>query len=310
MEKLRTPDERFENLVDWPFEPRYVNIDGELRVHYIDEGTGPTVVLLHGEPTWGYLYRKMIPTLVNSGCRVIVPDLVGFGRSDKPVMRDDYTYGRHLRWLTQTINEIDTTSPLGPITLFCQDWGGLLGLCHMAQHADMYRGAVASNTGVPLGRDIGMTDKDPFALWRQFSQDITPFLASECVAGDDSPLPSVSGFQLTEEEKQAYNAPFVDDTYVAGARQFPVLVPTSGVHPSAHLCREIWSLLADCHVPLTTAFGDNDPVTGPLQGLMSTSVPGAADQPHIIIEGAGHFIQEHQPDRCVETILGLLDRTG
>ena len=225
-------------------------------------------------------------------------------------MRDDYTYGRHLRWLTQTINEIDTTSPLGPITLFCQDWGGLLGLCHMAQHADMYRGAVASNTGVPLGRDIGMTDKDPFALWRQFSQDITPFLASECVAGDDSPLPSVPGFQLTEEEKQAYNAPFVDDTYVAGARQFPVLVPTSGVHPSAHLCREIWSLLADCHVPLTTAFGDNDPVTGPLQGLMSTSVPGAADQPHIIIEEAGHFIQEHQPDRCVETILGLLDRTG
>ena len=180
----------------------------------------------------------------------------------------------------------------------------------MAQHADMYRGAVASNTGVPLGRDIGMTDKDPFALWRQFSQDITPFLASECVAGDDSPLPSVPDFQLTEEEKQAYNAPFVDDTYVAGARQFPVLVPTSGVHPSAHLCRAIWSLLADCHVPLTTAFGDNDPVTGPLQGLMSTSVPGAADQPHIIIEEAGHFIQEHQPDRCVETILGLLDRTG
>ncbi len=115
MEKLRTPDERFENLVDWPFEPRYVNIDGELRVHYIDEGTGPTVLLLHGEPTWGYLYRKMIPTLVNSGCRVIVPDLVGFGRSDKPVMRDDYTYGRHLRWLTQTINEIDTTSPLSLI---------------------------------------------------------------------------------------------------------------------------------------------------------------------------------------------------
>tara|TARA_B100000676_G_scaffold300987_1_gene347474 strand:+ start:173 stop:850 length:678 start_codon:yes stop_codon:yes gene_type:complete len=225
-------------------------------------------------------------------------------------MRDDYTYGRHLRWLTQTINEIDTTAPLGPITLFCQDWGGLLGLCHVAQHPEMYRGVVASNTGVPLGRDIGMTDKDPFALWRQFSQEISPFAASECVAGQASPLPSTPGFQLTEEEKRAYDAPFVDETYAAGARQFPVLVPTSSVHPSAHLCRNVWSLLTDCQVPMTTAFGDNDPVTGPLQGLLSSSVPGAADQPHVIIEDAGHFIQEHQPDRCVDAITGMLDRTG
>ena len=238
------------------------------------------------------------------------PDLVGFGRSDKPVMRDDYTYGRHLRWLTQTIDQIDVTSPLGPITLFCQDCGGLLGLCHVAQHPEKYRGVVASNTGVPLGRDIGMTDQDPFAVWRQFSQEINPFSASECVAGSTSPLPSIPGFQLTDEEKRAYDAPFVDDTYAAGARQFPVLVPTSSVHPSANLCRDIWTLLADCHVPLTTAFGDNDPVTGPLQGLMSNSVPGAANQPHTIVEGAGHFIQEHQPERCVDTILGLLDRTG
>ena len=212
MDKIRTPDERFLDLVDWPFEPRYVNLDEDLRVHYVDEGTGPTVLLLHGEPTWGYLYRKMIPALVDSGCRVVVPDLVGFGRSDKPVMRDDYTYGRHLRWLTQTIDEIDATSPLGPITLFCQDWGGLLGLCHVAQHPAMYRGVVASNTGVPLGRDIGMTDKDPFALWRRFSQDINPFSASECVAGHASPLPSPPGFQLTQEEKRAYDAPFVDET--------------------------------------------------------------------------------------------------
>ncbi|MDP7068319.1 MAG: haloalkane dehalogenase [Acidimicrobiales bacterium] len=310
MDKLRTSDERFENLVDWPFEPRYVNLDDDLRVHYVDEGTGPTVLLLHGEPTWGYLYRKMIPGLVDSGCRVVVPDLVGFGRSDKPSMRDDYTYGRHLRWLTQTVSEINAVSELGPTTLFCQDWGGLLGLCHVAQHPERYRGVVASNTGVPLGRDIGMTDENPFALWRQFSQDMDPFVASACVASEVSPLPSIPGFQLSEEEKRAYDAPFVDETYVAGPRQFPLLVPTSGVHPGAHLCREIWSLLADCHVPLTTAFGDRDPVTGPLQGLLSAGVPGAADQPHVIVENAGHFIQEHQPHRCVDTILALLDRTA
>ena len=310
MDILRTPDERFEHLVDWPFTPRYVNLNEDLRVHYVDEGKGPTVLLLHGEPTWGYLYRKMIPTLVSAGCRVVVPDLVGFGRSDKPAMRDDYTYGRHLRWLNQTINEIDLASPMGSITMFCQDWGGLLGLCHVAQQPEMYRGVVASNTGVPVGRDIGMTAKDPFALWRRFSQDINPFSASECVAGDASPLPSTPGFALTEEEKRGYDAPFVDDTYAAGARQFPVLVPTSSVHPSAYLCRDTWRLLADCEVPLTTAFGDNDPVTGPLQGLLATGVPGAADQPHIIIEGAGHFIQEHQPQRCVDAILDLLERTG
>ena len=150
-----------------------------------------------------------------------------------------------------------------------------------------------------------MTDQDPFAVWRQFSQEIDPFSASECVAGSSSPLPSIPAFQLTDEERRAYDAPFVDDTYAAGARQFPVLVPTSGVHPSAHLCRDIWTLLADCHVPLTTAFGDNDPVTGPLQGLISNSVPGAANQPHTIVEGAGPFLQEHQPERCVAASLGL-----
>jgi haloalkane dehalogenase len=187
----------------------------------------------------------MIPGLIDSGCRVVVPDLVGFGRSDKPSMRDDYTYGRHLRWLSQTISEINAASELGSITLFCQDWGGLLGLCHVAQHPEMYRGVTASNTGVPLGRDIGMTDENPFAVWRQFSQDMDPFVASACVASEVSPLPSIPGFQLSEEEKRAYDAPFVDETYVAGPRQFPLLVPTSGVHPGAHLCREIWSLLAD-----------------------------------------------------------------
>ena len=147
METVRTPDDRFETLVDWPFEARYVTIGEGLRVHHVDEGSGPTVLLTHGEPTWSYLYRKMIPPLVGAGCRVIAPDLVGFGRSDKPVMRDDYTYGRHVRWLTETIDAIDTARPLGPITMFCQDWGGLLGLVHVARQPELYRGVVVSNSG-------------------------------------------------------------------------------------------------------------------------------------------------------------------
>ena len=197
MDAVRTPNDRFNGIPDWPYEARYVNIGDDLRVHYVDEGTGPVVLLLHGEPTWGYLYRKMIPGLVEAGCRVVVPDLVGFGKSDKPTSRDDYTYGRHLRWLSQTIEEIDVISPLPPITMFCQDWGGLLGLCHVAQHPAMYRGVVASNTGVPLGRDIHMSEDDPFAIWRRFSQDLHPFRASECVGGDASPLPSAPGFHLS-----------------------------------------------------------------------------------------------------------------
>ncbi|MED5551482.1 MAG: haloalkane dehalogenase [Actinomycetota bacterium] len=308
LEFLRTPDERFESLLEWPFEPHYVTLNEGLRVHYVDEGTGPTVLLLHGEPTWGYLYRKMIPGLVHSGCRVIVPDLVGFGRSDKPSLRDDYTYGRHLRWLTETIQAIEGAAPLGTITMFCQDWGGLIGLSHMARHPATYRGVVVSNTGVPLGRDIRMNDDDGFSMWRRFSQDVTPFLASVCVGGSSSPL-NAKGFELSQEEQRAYDAPFPDEDYVAGARQFPLLVPTSSTHPSAPICWETWSLLATCEVPLTTAFASDDEVTGPLQGLMSASVPGAANQPHVIIENAGHFIQEHQPDQCVDAILGLLKRT-
>lgn len=300
--------ERFASLIDWPFEPRYVTISEGLRVHYVDEGTGPTVLLLHGEPTWAYLYRKMIPGLVRSGCRVIAPDLVGFGRSDKPSLRDDYTYGRHLRWLTETIDGIDSASPLGTVTMFCQDWGGLIGLSHMARHPETYRGVVVSNTGVPLGRDIHMNDDDGFSTWRQFSQDVTPFWASVCVGGTLSPL-NPTGFQLSDKEQMAYDAPFPEEVYAAGARQFPLLVPTSSVHPSAPICWETWSLLAQCEVPLTTAFGADDKVTGPLQGLMSSSVPGAANQPHVIIENAGHFIQEHEPDQCVDAILGLLERT-
>ena len=309
MESLRTPENRFDDLTDWPFEPKYVEISDSLRVHYVDEGSGPTVLLLHGEPTWAYLYRKMIPILVASGCRVIAPDLVGFGRSDKPTLRDDYTYGRHLRWLTESIDAISDSTDLGPLTMFCQDWGGLLGLSHMARNAEKYRGVVASNTGVPLGKDFLRTSEDAFARWRQYSQDLNPFLASACLAGESTPIEGMA-CDLSTEERKAYDAPFPAEVYAAGARQFPLIVPTSATHPSAPICWETWSLLAECQVPLTTAFGANDDVTGSMQGLLSGRVAGAKNQPHTIIENAGHFIQEQQPGSCVEVILSLLDRTG
>jgi haloalkane dehalogenase len=306
MDVFRTPDERFEGLVDWPFESRYVTIGEGLRVHYVDEGPpdGPTVLLTHGEPTWSYLYRKMIPGLVDAGCRVVAPDLVGFGRSDKPAERDDYTYGRHVRWLTETIDALG----LERITLFCQDWGGLLGLVHAARHSDRYRAIVASNTGVPPGIDLPVDPDAPFVRWRHFSQQLAPFSAAACVAGA-SPL-SQASHELTAEERRAYDAPFPDEAHCAGARQFPLLVPLSATHPSAPLCREAWALLADLTTPLVLAFGSDDDITGPLQPLLAGSVPGADGQPHRTIDGAGHFIQEDAPTECVEVILETLERTA
>ena len=309
MKTVRTDETRFANLPGYPFEPNYVEIpDGEggvLRMHYLDEGVGEVILCLHGQPSWSYLYRKMIPIFKDAGYRIIAPDMIGFGKSDKPTERDNYTYANHVAWVLALIEALD----LQGITLVCQDWGGLIGLSHMARYPETYRGVVVSNTGVPLGRDIHMTDDDAFATWRQFSQDVTPFQASVCVGGSLSPL-NPGGFELTDAEQKAYDAPFPEEVYAAGARQFPLLVPTSGVHPSAPICQATWSLLTRCEVPLTTAFGSDDKVTRPLQGLMSSSVPGAADQPHVVIENAGHFIQEHEPEQCVDVILSLLKRTS
>jgi haloalkane dehalogenase len=301
---LRTPDERFVDVVDWPYSPRYVTIAEGLRVHYVDEGpaAGPTVLLTHGEPTWGYLYRKMIPALVDAGCRVIVPDIVGFGRSDKPVEREDYTYGRHLRWFTQTVDAIG----LDQICLFCQDWGGFLGLAHAARQPSRYRAIVASNTGLLPGVDLPEEATSAFRNWRRFSQEMQPFSAAEVVGGA-SPLNQIS-FALSAEERRAYDAPFPDENYCAAARQFPLLLPLSSTHPSAPLCRDVWAGLAVLGTPMVLAFGSRDDVTGGLEPLLASSVPGAAEQPHRSIDGAGHFVQEHAPHECVAVILETLER--
>lgn len=303
---MRTSDDRFDGLPDWPYEPRYVTISDDLRVHYVAEGPedGPTVLLTHGEPTWGYLYRKMIPGLVDAGCRVVAPDLVGFGRSDKPTLRDDYTYGRHLRWLTETIEAIG----LDDIILFCQDWGGLLGLIEVARHPERYRAVVASNTGVPPGIDLPMPEDAPFIQWRQLSQDMDPFSAADSVAGPDSTL-NATGLVLSDEERRAYDAPFPDESHCAGARQFPLLVPLNAHHPGAPLCREAWPLLSRLQVPLLTAFGEEDHVTGPMQGLLQT-IPGAEGLDHRTYPDTGHFLQEIVPDECVAAILEMVERTA
>lgn len=307
IEIFRTPDERFEDLPDWPYEPRYTTLTDGLRVHHVEAGPadGPTVVLVHGEPTWGYLYRKMIPGLVEAGCRVVVPDLIGFGRSDKPTMRDDYTYGRHVRWLSETFDRLGLDDG---VTMFCQDWGGLLGLVDLARRPDRYRGVVAAATGVPPGVDIPMPDDAPFVVWRAQSQSMDPFSAADCVGG---PIAiNTNGHALGPGERRAYDAPFPDEAACAGARQFPLLVPLAAHHPGAPVCREAWDHLASVEVPVVCVFGTADTITGGMQPLLAGGIPGAAEQPHVSVDGAGHFIQEHAPDTCVGAIIDLLARTG
>ncbi len=307
MKVARTPDERFEDLPDWPYAPRYTEVADGLRMHYVDEGPpeGPTVLLTHGEPTWSYLYRKMIPRLVDAGCRIVAPDLVGFGRSDKPMSRDAYSYRTHVAWFTEFVANLD----LRDITLFCQDWGGLIGLVHAAQHPSRYRGVVASNTSVPPGIDLPIPDGHLLPRWLKYTQELEPWSAAEIVAGD-SPINQID-YRLSEAERRAYDAPFPDESHCAGARQFPLLIPMTADHPDASLCREIWAgPLPAFDKPTLTAFGSRDTATLESAAGLAAAIAGAAGQPHRIIEGAGHFIQEHAPEACVEVILDHLDRTS
>ncbi|MEQ1730518.1 MAG: haloalkane dehalogenase, partial [Vicinamibacterales bacterium] len=235
MDVLRTPDERFDNLPDFPFAPRYrdvANPAGEpLRVHYLDEGPrdAPPILLLHGEPSWCYLYRRMIPLLVAAGHRVLAPDLIGFGRSDKPVRRDDYTFERHVDWTSDWLTQLD----LRDVTLFCQDWGGLIGLRLIARFPERFSAVVAANTGLPEG---GKRAPLPFRLWLAFSQYVPRLpigwlISKGCVRG------------LSAAEQRAYDAPFPDERFKAGARQFPALVPITDAHASVAECKAAWQVL-------------------------------------------------------------------
>lgn len=285
MEARRTPDERFADLPDYPFAPHYLDVpagdgDGTLRVHYVDEGApdAPLVLLMHGEPSWSYVYRRMIPLLVGAGLRTVAPDLVGFGRSDKPVRRDDYTYQRHVDWMRSVLEQLDVRDA----TLVGQDWGGLIGLRLVAEEGDRFARVVAANTFLPTG------DRPPgeaFLAWQKFSQETPNFPVGGIVNGGCTS-------DLAPDVIAAYDAPFPDDSYTAGARQFPMLVPTSADDPATPANRAAWERLGQWEKPFLCAFSDQDPITKGADRVLGGHVPGANGAPHTTITGGGHFLQE------------------
>ncbi|MBT9470105.1 MAG: haloalkane dehalogenase [Pseudomonadota bacterium] len=298
MQVLRTPDDRFSGLEGWPYAPHYLEIENPdgppLRLHYVDEGPrdGAPVLLMHGEPSWAYLYRNVIAGLVAKGRRVIVPDLIGFGRSDKPADRADYTYERHVAWMSEWLTALD----LSGLTLFCQDWGGLIGLRLVAAFPERFAGIVVANTGLPAGS--GMTEG--FKAWLTFSQAVPLMPIGMIVNGG-------AVRNLTPEEVAAYDAPFPDETYKEGARQFPALVPVTPEHASVAQNLEAWKVLERFERPVVTAFSDADPVTHGGDAMFQARMPGAKGQPHVTLKG-GHFLQEDCPDDIVAVIDGLISR--
>jgi haloalkane dehalogenase len=296
MDTLRTPDERFANLPGYPFAPRYVEVDG-LRVHYVDEGPpgAPPILLLHGEPSWSYLYRKMIPILTAAGHRAVAPDLVGFGRSDKPVRREDYTYQRHVDWMRGVVEGLD----LRGITLVCQDWGGLIGLRLAAEHGERFARIVAANTFLPTG---DVAPGPAFFAWKEYSQTTPDFHVGGIVRGG-------CVTELQPEVEAAYDAPFPDDRYKAGARRFPVLVPVSPDDPAAAPNRRAWEALGRWRKPFLTAFSDQDPITRGGDRFFQQAIPGAAGQPHATITGAGHFLQEDRGEELARVVVDFIART-
>ncbi len=296
MENLRTPDERFTNLPGYAFVPHYTEVDG-LRIHYLDEGprSAAPVLMLHGEPSWSYLYRKMIPIITAAGHRAVAPDLVGFGRSDKPTRREDYTYQRHVDWMRHALVSLD----LRGATLVCQDWGGLLGLRLVAEHPDRFARVVVANTFLPTG---DVPAGPAFLAWKEYSQTTPEFHVGGIVRGG-------CASDLSPEIIAAYDAPFPDDRYKAGARQFPVLVPVTPDDPAAPANRAAWEILSTWTKPFLTAFSDQDPITRGADRIFQERVPGAKGRPHTTIEGGGHFLQEDKGEELARVVVDFIARS-
>jgi len=298
MEILKNNNSDFENLNQWKYKPQYTSVEteyGEINIHYIDEGSENTntVLLLHGEPTWGYLYRNFIDPLVEKGLRVVVPDLPGFGKSDKLSKREGYTYEKFVKWMDVWLNEID----LKNITFFGQDWGGLIGLRLVVNNQDRFDNIVLSNTGLPTGdRPLG----EAFESWKNYSQTVENFHIGGIVKGG-------TVTEMSQETIDAYNAPFPDDSYKEAARQFPLLVPNSTDDPSYQNNVEAWEILKKWEKPLLCAFSDQDHIFKGIENTFIKHIPGAEGINHVQIQGAGHFLQEDKPEECVEAILSLLD---
>ncbi|KZS64784.1 haloalkane dehalogenase [Mycobacterium ostraviense] len=301
MQTLRTPDERFHDLPDFPYPPRYCELpDGEggtLRVAWVQDGPdrADPVLMLHGEPSWSYLYRKMIPVLAAAGHRVICPDLVGFGRSDKPTRREDHSYARHVEWMRALAFDV---LDLRNVTLVGQDWGGLIGLRLAAEHPERFARLVVANTGLPNG-------EQPMAeIWWRFREAI-----------QTAPKLDIGGFvqggcrrQMSDAVRAGYDAPFPDDDYCAGPRAMPGLVPTSPDDPAAAANKTAWTKLCVSPTPMLVAFSDSDPITGPMAEIFKREMRGAQGVDHPVVHGAGHFLQEDAGEELADYIVKFLRR--
>ncbi len=304
MDVLRTPDDRFEDLPDFPFAPHYASVGGSvgtsLRMAYVDEGdrAADPVLLLHGEPTWSFLYRKMIPPLVAAGKRVVAPDHIGFGRSDKPAAVADYTYARHVTWCRDLIEHLD----LHDTILFCQDWGGPIGFSQVAAAPHRFAAVVAANTILPTAQappagEVEGWPGEVIEAWMETARSAAELPVGQIVQG-------VTAGDLPPEVVAAYDAPFPDETFKAGARAFPQIIPVHPGDPSAVHNRRVWKFLETFDKPFATAFADSDPITAPWAEVFRTRIPGARDARHTTVQG-GHFVQEDAAGDLVSAILAI-----
>ncbi|WP_328362182.1 haloalkane dehalogenase [Mycobacterium sp. NBC_00419] len=299
MQTLRTPDERFAELPDFAYRPHYAELDddegGTLRVAWVEHGPADAdpILMLHGEPTWSFLYRKMIPILAAAGHRVICPDLVGFGRSDKPIEREDHTYARHVEWMRALAFDV---LDLQRVTLVGQDWGGLIGLRLAAENPDRFSRIVVANTGLPTG------DFDMPEIWWQFRK------AIEAAPSVDVGLFVISGCRrpVSPEVRAGYDAPFPDDAYCAGPRAMPTLVPTRPDDPASDANRRAWAVLSQSPTPMLVAFSDGDPITGAMGPIFTSQMRGAQGIEHPTVHDAGHFLQEDAGEELAEHIVNFL----
>lgn len=296
VEILKNDPSDFEGLKEWEYKENFYTLKtgyGDMNIHYIDEGSSSedTVLLLHGEPDWGYIYRKFIDPLVAAGVRVVVPDLPGFGKSDKLSERSSYTYEKYVNWMETWMKDLK----LNNITLFGQDWGGLIGLRLVAENEDMFKNVVISNTALPTG-DISAGKA--FEDWKNYAQTVENFHAGGIIKGG-----TVKG--LDQYVIDAYNAPFPDDSYKEAARQFPMLVPVTPDNPSSQKNREAWEVLKNWYKPFLCVFSEQDQIFNGVDKAFTKLIPGCQNQPHKTIQG-GHFIQEDNPEECIEAILHVL----
>ncbi len=299
MQTLRTPDDRFHDLPDFPYTPSYSEVSdddgGTLRMAWVEDGPADAdpVLMLHGEPSWSFLYRKMIPVLTTAGHRVICPDLVGFGRSDKPAGITDHSYARHVEWVRELVFDV---LDLHRVTLVGQDWGGLIGLRLAAEHPDRFSKLVVANTGLPTG-DIPMPE-----IWWRFREaiqkapsiDVGRFVQGGCRR------------PMSDEVRAAYDAPFPDDSYCAAPRAMPGLVPTSPDDPAAPANRAAWATLCASSTPMLVAFSDGDPITGGMAPILKREMPGAQGIEHPVVHEAGHFLQEDAGEELAGYIVEFL----